>query len=535
MTLTGILTTDQHRALDNIRAAAERLWARPLHRYYTDHSVAHSERIAALLDGLTAGMMHTDKRLAPVEAFVLLAAATLHDIGMQDERFAGGDLEETRAQHHQQPAEMIYRVFEDPGSAFALPLGDDPGLVEAIALVAKGHRQVDLGAPEYEPFPLGGETLRPRLLAALLRFADELDIDYRRVDLEQMKLLDLPLDSQLHWWKCHYVGGVTIVDEYIRVSYRFPRDRPDYEGLLIPLIENEIRAKHTALEPIFRQHAVKVAIGQPQVRLMRLVQPMPPEVEALAREPLAGSYEPPPDSDRVPPVPSKDGAKAMPSAKPEQAYQHPIDPDDPPIAAIRRLLTASFPPQTLRRFCLARPTFRSVVDSFGPGHGLNDMVDRVIEYCEKGLLWDELLAGVKEISPRTVDRFVSGRSQRDRASGAAMPDVPPETAGQAGAGSVFDQRGQIVGTQINIAGDVHGPLPRIPMPDTPSPTADTAALRARLGRLDAVEIESLCLDHFPDVYDKFGRGQRRDEMINLLLDHCRRNPEDAARLAALLR
>lgn len=62
----------------------------------------------------------------------------------------------------------------------------------------------------------------------------------------------------------------------------------------------------------------------------------------------------------------------------------------------------------------------------------------------------------------------------------------------------------------------------------------TAALRARLQRLDAVDIESLCLDHFPAVYDKFTRGLQRGEMINLLLDHCRRNPEAAARLAQLL-
>jgi hypothetical protein len=64
---------------------------------------------------------------------------------------------------------------------------------------------------------------------------------------------------------------------------------------------------------------------------------------------------------------------------------------------------------------------------------------------------------------------------------------------------------------------------------------EIAPLRARLQRLDAVQIESLCLDHFPGVYEKFGRGLRRDEMINLLLDHCRRNPEDGARLGGLLR
>ena len=73
-----------------------------------------------------------------------------------------------------------------------------------------------------------------------------------------------------------------------------------------------------------------------------------------------------------------------------------------------------------------------------------------------------------------------------------------------------------------------------PRESPPAPAVDLSALRARLQRLDAVDIESLCLDHFPTVYDKFTRGLQRGEMLNLLLDHCRRNPEAAARLAQLL-
>ncbi len=288
-TLVNTLNADQRRALENVRDAAARIWARPLHRTFTDHTPDHSGRIIALLDGLTAGMMATDKRLSPTEVWVLLAAAYLHDIGMQNEKFAGGDLDEIRDQHHEQTAEMIYAVFEAPASAFAIPLARDPAMVEAVALVAKGHRRVDLAAPEYEPLVHGSETLRPRLLAALLRFGDELDIDHRRVDMEQIKLLALPTESLLHWWKCHYVGGVSIVDEYIRIAYRFPQDRPDYEGLIVPLVEEGIRAGHAALEEIFRADAVKVALGKSQVRLMRLVQPLPPEVEALAREKVEGA------------------------------------------------------------------------------------------------------------------------------------------------------------------------------------------------------------------------------------------------------
>jgi hypothetical protein len=42
------------------------------------------------------------------------------------------------------------------------------------------------------------------------------------------------------------------------------------------------------LEEIFRANAVKVALGKSQVRLMRLVQPLPPEGERLAREKVKG-------------------------------------------------------------------------------------------------------------------------------------------------------------------------------------------------------------------------------------------------------
>ena len=282
------LDPDQRRDLDNIRAAAGRIWARPLHRYYTDHTVAHSERISALLDGLTTGVMATPKRLLPAEIFVLLAAAYLHDIGMQNERFAGGDLDQIREEHHEQSAEMIYAVFEDPANALSIPLTRDPTLVEGVALVSKGHRKVNLAGPEYEPLAYRGQTLRLRLLAALLRFGDELDIDQRRVDLELMKLATLPLISQLHWWKCYYVSGVNIADEYIRVNYRFPQCRPDYERLIIPLVEGDIRSRHAALEPLFRAEAVKVALGSSQIRALRLVDPLPAEVEALAWQQLGG-------------------------------------------------------------------------------------------------------------------------------------------------------------------------------------------------------------------------------------------------------
>jgi len=64
---------------------------------------------------------------------------------------------------------------------------------------------------------------------------------------------------------------------------------------------------------------------------------------------------------------------------------------------------------------------------------------------------------------------------------------------------------------------------------------DLSTLRRRLNQaFDDPGLDAFCLDHFPEVYDKFSRGMRRDEKINLLLDHCRRDPAHYRQLFALL-
>ena len=45
----------------------------------------------------------------------------------------------------------------------------------------------------------------------------------------------------------------------------------------------------------------------------------------------------------------------------------------------------------------------------------------------------------------------------------------------------------------------------------------------------------LCLVHFPEVYDKFSYGMRKDKKITLLLDYCRRLPIREDKLLGLVR
>jgi len=88
------------------------------------------------------------------------------------------------------------------------------------------------------------------------------------------------------------------------------------------------------------------------------------------------------------------------------------------VGAVRRLLLAAFTPQDLVRFCQDEAPFRPVVAYFGPGQGLVDMVDRLVDYCRTRALWDELLAAVKRANPAQFDRF-AGQLGGPAAGGAA--------------------------------------------------------------------------------------------------------------------
>lgn len=75
------------------------------------------------------------------------------------------------------------------------------------------------------------------------------------------------------------------------------------------------------------------------------------------------------------------------------------------LAQIRDLLRAAFTAQELRRFCYYHSQFRPVVDEFSEGDGLADMVDVVVEYCDRKLLLNTLLQEIELVNPGQYARF----------------------------------------------------------------------------------------------------------------------------------
>jgi hypothetical protein len=94
-----------------------------------------------------------------------------------------------------------------------------------------------------------------------------------------------------------------------------------------------------------------------------------------------------------------------------------VPPEQFNIPAIRALIRAAFDYRELKRFCMDRPLFSPIVNLFGPGFAFEDMIDACLEYCQRRVLFPELLSAIETSNPRQYQRFA------DRLYGPAAPSL----------------------------------------------------------------------------------------------------------------
>jgi hypothetical protein len=69
--------------------------------------------------------------------------------------------------------------------------------------------------------------------------------------------------------------------------------------------------------------------------------------------------------------------------------------------------------------------------------------------------------------------------------------------------------------------------------DNSQPYTPAEIRRLLTTAFDDVGLISLCQDEFPQLCDRLGRGLRKDEIINVIMDHFRRCGDYAPLLAAV--
>lgn len=218
--------------LKNIEREVQKVLEKPKHIHYTDHGVEHSERIIKTIGDIFGSSQDPDM-LNAYEIFILLASAYLHDVGMQSARYTGlpdkpeytlEDKEIIREKHAESSAKMILESVQ-PNSDFSLGLEGREEYVPFIANIVRYHS--GKGGEDINSLKdssLKGEYVRLKLLAALLKLADGLDRDYRRVKIKELKFWPIPTESKFHWWTHHYTQSVTIKDGRIKLYFRFPEE-----------------------------------------------------------------------------------------------------------------------------------------------------------------------------------------------------------------------------------------------------------------------------------------------------------------------
>lgn len=257
--------------LDNLRPAVEGLWQPAAPRIvqdFTDHGIEHYERIATYAGNLLASKAPNTAPLSAVEMFLLVAGIYLHDVGMQCDvttpdgkeikykaqalgtqvekvapglgaNFGGVEFTATganrysldeqktiRKNHHFLSAAWIEYAHETGRTVLGSAAQQIPSeLVEDLMDVCLHHTSIPI---EHCPSRLaGGGAGRKRLVAALLRFADELDIASNRVDMAAVTQFGVPPENAAYWW-LHNLTEVTFDSpNTFRVTVRLRKDEAD--------------------------------------------------------------------------------------------------------------------------------------------------------------------------------------------------------------------------------------------------------------------------------------------------------------------
>ncbi|WP_251329228.1 HD domain-containing protein [Haloplanus pelagicus] len=222
----------------------------PAHnRYFNDHGSRHTERI---FGNITLLMIEYDIELNETEKFLLAAASWLHDIGMSiNEKISTSQIsigEDTRTEwfHEIGTTEEEDRTIDDDdlirkwhhilswnfvrNNADRLGL-DDYYLSKYIAELCRAHRRRADTTRVEESVVVDESSVRHEValrdLAALLQFADALDIGKERAPEISSYLQSLPEESQKHWKVCQLITGIELdgVDRQLTIKAHHSSER----------------------------------------------------------------------------------------------------------------------------------------------------------------------------------------------------------------------------------------------------------------------------------------------------------------------
>ncbi len=299
-------------SLGLIHQTTKKIWTDEIRiiRDYTDHGIPHSERLAKWACKLLEA--NNGEKLSDEEMYLLLAGIYLHDIGMQCDIVKFSDIKkraensgakfdikftaqtasnytkqeqnEIRKNHHHLSAAWIEYAYDTGETVLGSAAKTIPKtLVTDLMDVCKYHSKLNITeCPlELQRNPKG----RKQLLAAILRFSDELDVDAKRVSVETVKDFRYEPDNSLYWW----LHDKTQIDFYgpyvIRITIWLNKDDVEKYGTIIQeTYIDEFSKKNWPVITILGKNCIPVIIASDsEVKTGDKEEPLPEKIAIVLK------------------------------------------------------------------------------------------------------------------------------------------------------------------------------------------------------------------------------------------------------------
>lgn len=268
MTQTGVklrdrLTQDKKGIFENsILTHVETLYENyPQPKCFTSHGVKHCARVEARLDEIIPEPIKSD--LNEAEIFRLLSGVWFHDVGMlrglliDDNKLTD---QEIREHHHERSRDYVL----ESGNRLNF-FHDDPEKDHIARLCLYHRRSEDISLlPASER--VGDDNIQLRLLAACLRLADALDLDFRRIrppkELRSCIHYGMPIDQWIFWLKHAIVWGVDVQhgQHKIELHLKVPSKTENLENIEFTLLSNllldEVKAELESIKDVFGEYKI---------------------------------------------------------------------------------------------------------------------------------------------------------------------------------------------------------------------------------------------------------------------------------------
>ena len=293
-------------SLEKIREAMEDIWASDAPRIvqnYTDHGIKHSER---LFENAVKLLNASDRGpISAKEMYLLFAGIYLHDIGMQCDVMKYPNIKEhakrlgakfevefhaksatsytideqkaIRENHNYLAAAWInyaHSTCESVLGNAARTIPDD--LVEDLMDICMYHtRLLITNCPiEFTLDPTG----RKRLVAALLRFSDELDVDWHRVSIETVKNFSFEPRNSFFWW-LHNKTKVIINNKFVTLTIMLhPIDYRKYKTFIYEEFIAQFERKNQPVLNVLVHNHIPIVIYDSKVVEYDHTDEFPPEI-----------------------------------------------------------------------------------------------------------------------------------------------------------------------------------------------------------------------------------------------------------------